>query len=411
MRRVVLLLFLALAACSTPAPPSGVEPPEPYLVMVSFDGMRHDMIDRTETPAFDRLARAGARAAGIIPSYPSKTFPNHYTLATGLYPGNHGIVDNTFYDPAFDATYRIGDTTTVRDGRWYGGEPIWVTAERQGRTAASFFWVGSEAAIDGVRPTYFKYYDESVPYAARVDTVLAWLDLPADQRPRLVMLYFDEPDHSGHVEGPDAPAVDSVVRGLDAVLGQLLDGIAARPIAGQTHVLVMSDHGMEAVPPPNVVYLDDYVDLGGVRVINSATHALPYFTGAEDRLWSVYETLVDRLEHATVYLREETPVDWRYRDNRRIGELVVAAEPGWILREREWSPWRGGGTHGWDPAHPAMRGIFLGAGPAIRPGTALPAFENVHVYPLAARLLGLRPAPGIDGRLDPFAGMLRESSP
>lgn len=407
MRRLAVLLIAVLAGCSSrqPAPPPDAGADD-YLVMVSFDGMRYDMIDRVSTPAFDRIARAGARADGLIPSYPTKTFPNHYTLATGLYPGNHGLVDNAFYDPAFDASYRLGDTTTVRDGRWYGGEPIWVTAERQGMRAASFFWVGTEAAIDGVRPTHFKYYDESVPYTARVDTVLAWLELPTDQRPRLVMLYFDEPDHAGHVHGPDAPAVDSVVEALDAVLGKLLDGLAALPIADRIHLMVMSDHGMEAVPEPNVIYLDDYVELDGVRVINNATQALLYFEG-EARLWSVYEALREHLEHATVYLREETPAEWHYRDSRRVGDLVVAAEPGWVIRQRDWRAWRGGGTHGWDPDHRAMRGVFLVAGPRVRPGARLPAFENVHIYPLAAHLLDLLPAAGIDGRLDAFGPVLQ----
>src|SRR5690554_5696354 len=172
-------LLILLAGCSTAPPPAptGSGPGDahedvPYLVMVSFDGMRHDFLDRVPTPGFDRVARAGIRARSLIPSYPTKTFPNHYTLATGLYPGNHGLVDNAFYDPAFQALYALGDRESVEDGRWYGGEPIWATAERQGLTAASFFWVGSEA--EGLRPTYWKAYDASVPNEARVDTVLSW---------------------------------------------------------------------------------------------------------------------------------------------------------------------------------------------------------------------------------------------
>jgi predicted AlkP superfamily pyrophosphatase or phosphodiesterase len=221
------------------------------------------------------------------------------------------------------------------------------------------------------------------------------------------MLYFHQPDSEAHRSGPDAASVDSVVEELDGLLGALLDGIEALPIAHQIHVMVMSDHGMEAAPASHVVYLDDYVDLEEVRVINNTTQAFLYLDGNEQRLWTFYEALTERLEHATVYIREETPVPWRYRHNRRIGDLVIAAEPGWVLRTRDWSPWSGGGMHGWDPAHRAMQGIFVAAGPQIEPGSRLPAFENVHVYPLAARLLGLVPAPDIDGRLDVFESVLR----
>lgn len=413
VRSASLLLLATLASGCTPeAAPSPVPGPAPvdtvgraeegppYVVMVSLDGMRHDFADRVPTPNLDRLAATGVKARGLIPSYPSKTFPNHYTLATGLYPADHGIVDNAFYDPAFDAIYALGDSETVRDGRWYGGEPIWVTAERQGLVTASFFWVGTEAEIDGVRPTYFKYYDGDLPYPARVDTVLHWLSLPEPQRPRLVLLYFSEPDHTAHVLGPEDPAVDSVVAAMDVLVGRLMDGIARLPIADRVNLLVMSDHGMAPVPSERVVYLEDVVDLDGVRVINNTTQTFLYFDGDESRLWAVYEVLQERLTNARVYLREETPERLHYRDSRRIGDLVVVAEPGWVIGSREGREWTGGGMHGWDPYWRLMHGTFVAAGPGLVEGARLPAFQNVHVYPLVAHLLGLDPAAGIDGRLE-----------
>lgn len=400
----ILALGLALgaAACGLPelAP---VTVPDPgtdasYVVMVSFDGMRHDFIDRVETPAFDRVAGTGVRAAGLIPTYPSKTFPNHYSIATGLYPSSHGLVDNTFYDPALDALYRISDRAAVRNSRWYFGEPIWVTAESQGVRTASYFWVGTEARVAGVQPSYFKYYDESVPYAARVDTVLNWLSLPGLRRPRLVMLYFDEPDGTAHRMGPDHPDIDAVVRELDRHLGRLLDGIEALAIADQVTVVLVSDHGMARVPRDSVIHLEDHADLDGVRATHNGTQTLLYFGGDTARVEAVFRAL-DGVPHATVYHRADTPDRWHYDHSRRIGELVVAADPGWVIQPRSRSPWSGGGMHGWDPSYRAMHGIFLATGPGLRRELRIPAFENIHVYPFVAHLLGLEPAP-VDGRLE-----------
>lgn len=406
----LLLGALWAAACGI-AGPGPVTVPEPadsetsYVVMVSFDGMRYDFIDRADAPHFQAVADAGVRATGLIPGYPTKTFPNHYGIATGLYPSNHGLVDNTFYDPHFDALYSIGNRDAVQDPRWYWGEPIWVTAETQGVRTASYFWVGPEAAIQGVQPSNFKYYDGTVPYTARVDSVLHWLALPDSARPRLVMLYFDEPDATVHAQGPDHPAVDAMVEELDGHVGRLLDGIENSPVADRVTVILLSDHGMEAVPEDHVVFLDDHANLDGVRVIYSSTQALLYFDGDSARVERVYAAL-EALPHATVYRKADTPWRWHYDHGRRIGDLVVAADPGWVLRSREWSPWRGGGTHGWDPYHRAMHGIFLATGPRIRPGLVIPAFENVHIYPFVAHLLGLEPAADIDGRLEVLESVL-----
>lgn len=421
MRRTRLLfpvlVLVATATCATPPPDrpdrtaGDREGTEPYVVLVSFDGMRHDMIDRADTPYFDRVAGGGIRAEGLIPSYPTKTFPNHYTLATGLYPARHGLVDNAFHDPAFGADYRLGDTDAVRDGRWYGGEPIWVTAERQGVHAASYFWVGTEAAIDGVRPTYFKEYDGSIPYEARVDTVLHWLSLPRPDRPRLILLYFDEPDHTGHRLGPDAPAVDSMIERMDRILGRLIEGIDDLPIRDRVHLVLVSDHGLEHVPEDHVVYLEDAVSLEGVRVLNNSTQALLYLEGDTARAHAIQRAVNDRLEHVTAYRPEQTPAHWHYEGNPRIGDLVVAADPGWVIGRRGARPRSSGGTHGWDPTSRAMHGIFLARGPGLRAGRTIAAFENIHVHPLVAHLLEIEPAEDIDGRLETLQSVLRIRAP
>ena len=437
VRGVPLLLAVALAgACAQPpAPPppppapagpaTPAVPPEPvapaapvppadetgsYVVMVSFDGMRHDFLDRVPTPAFDRVAAEGVRARGLVPSYPSKTFPNHYTLATGLYPGRHGLVDNNFYDPSVDALYSMYDREAVEDGRWYGGEPIWMTAERQGRTAASFFWVGSEA--EGLRPTYWKVYDHDFPNAARVDTVLAWLDLPSTRRPRLIMLYFADVDGAAHRWGPDAPQVDAAVVAVDALLGRLLDGLDRRAIGDRVNVVLVSDHGMAPVPESNVVYVEDYVDLEGVTAVDGATQVQLYMGGDENRIWEIHDALAGRIPHAAVHFREELPERWHYGASPRVGEIVVTADLGWMVAPaRGERAWRGGGMHGWDPAHRSMHGIFLAAGPGVDRAGVIPSFENIHVHPFVAALLGIEPAPGIDGRAEVLAPyVLRETA-
>jgi len=236
--------------------------------------------------------------------------------------------------------------------------------------------------------------------------VLHWLSLPPPDRPRLVMLYFDEPDGTAHRHGPDDPAVDAVVRGLDGHLGRLLDGIDTLPIADRITVILVSDHGMAPVPADSVVCLDDYTDLDGVRTVANGTQALLYFDGDTARANGVYQDLHERLSRADVYRKGETPEAWHYDDARRIGDLIVAARPGWMVGLRDRSTWSGGGMHGWDPREPAMHGIFLAAGPRIREGVRIPAFENVHIYPLLAHLLGLEPATDIDGRLDVLQGIL-----
>lgn len=417
LHHALALGFSFWAAACAPPEPGPVTVPDPresetsIVVMVSFDGMRHDFLDRADAPNFQRVASRGVRAEGLIPGYPSKTFPNHYSIATGLYPAHHGLVDNSFYDPVFDATYSLGDREAVQDGRWYWGEPIWVTAERQGVRTASYFWVGTEAPIQGIQPTYFKYYDGSVPYAARVDSVLHWLSLPASERPRLVLLYFAQPDGTAHRMGPEDPAVDDVVAELDAHLGRLVDGIEALPIADHVTLILVSDHGMMQVPADSMVYLDDYVDLEGVRVVYNSTQSLLYLDGDTARIESIYQALAGRLSRATVYRKGETPARWHYDEGRRIPDLIVAADPGWMIRLRAWDPWSGGGMHGWDPQEPDMQGIFIAAGPQIRPGVTIPAFENIHVYPFIAHLLGLDPADGIDGSLEVLRGTLLQTEP
>jgi predicted AlkP superfamily pyrophosphatase or phosphodiesterase len=293
----------------------------------------------------------------------------------------------------------------VRDARWYGGEPIWVTAERQGMVAGAFFFVGSEAAVGGVSPTLVRNYDGSISNSTRVGTVLEWLQLPAERRPHIVMLYFSDVDDAGHRFGPDSPEVEAAVQRVDQALGQLLDGIAELPIAEQVNLILVSDHGMSAQDTTRAEYMDDFVELGGVRTVGAGPYST-LWVGDSARADEVRTKLNGGLQHARAYRRYEIPERFRYRDNDRAGDILVLAEPGYQVLRRSGRPYTGG-AHGYDPASYTMHGIFFAQGPRIPAGLTIPAFENVHVYPLVAHLLGLEPNPRADGRLEVLQPLLR----
>ena len=393
---------------TTPGGTGGINAPEtldkPYLVLVSFDGFRHDYLDRYETPSFDRVAARGVSAEALVPPYPSLTFPAHYTIATGLHPERHGLVGNRFFDPARGEEYNYRDRASVEDGTWYGGEPIWVTAETQGMVAGAMLLVGTEADVGGVRPTFWTRYADRGTHRERVDEVLDWLALPPGRRPHLVTLYFSSVDGAGHRTGPASPAVAEAVEQADADLGRLLDGIDALPHGGAVSVVLVSDHGMAAVRPGGTIDLSAVADLRGVRAIVSGPGANLFVAGGAARARAVRDDVNDGIGDAGLtggraYLRNEVPAALRYRDNPRIGDVVVVADPGFMFAFG--TPRPPAGMHGWDPRHPDMHGIFLASGPDIGPGRRIGPVESVDLYPFLARLLRLAPNPDVDG--DPAA--------
>lgn len=414
-RRLVVALALLFAAAAPAAAQDGGgsgghNRPEqlgkPYVVLVSFDGFRHDYLDRYDLPTFREFARRGARAESLIPVFPSKTFPSHYSMVTGLYPGRHGIVGNRFYDPGLRAQFRMGDTLAVRDARWWGGEPIWVTAEKKGMVTASMFWVGSEAPIRGIRPSHFHTYDGSRKNDLRVAQVLDWLSLAPERRPHFITLYFSDVDNAGHDHGPDSGEVERAARLADRLLRRLLDGIAALPHGDRVHVVVVSDHGMAKAGPDGRIFLDDVIELDGVRVLESGAVASLWFDDAA-RIAPAVATLRGRLKHVAVYRPGEMPERLHLDGNARVGHILLVAEEGFLVGARASLRNPAPGQHGYEPRDESMHGIFLALGPRIRPGARVPSFESVHVYPLLARLLDLDPVPGVDARLDPLAAILR----
>ena len=380
---------------------------KPYVVVVSFDGFRHDYMEMFDTPNFDRVAAAGARADGLIPVFPSLTFPAHYSIATGLYPGSHGLVTNTFYDQALDRTYSLSDRETVEDGRWYGGEPIWVTAEKQGMVSAAFYFVGSEADVQGIRPSHWKRFDPIVPNEVRVDTVLTWLGRAEEERPHFVALYFAETDYAGHRFGSrENPELARAVGQVDQALGRLLDGLDELPHGNQVFVLLVSDHGMSDVRPEGHYALDEITDLSGARLTSGGTVGILFVEGGEERIERLRAQLDEGMPQAEVYRSREAPARLNLNGHPRFGDLVVVPQEGYTIGI---GPRRGSsrGMHGWDPRFRSMHGIFLVRGPGIDAGTRLPRIEGVDIYPFMARVLGLEPAAGIEGDPDALAALGR----
>lgn len=398
------VLALCAAAAAVPAQrPSTAGQSKPYVILVSFDGMKPEYLQRIDLPNFQRVMQGGVRSVGMIPTFPSKTFPNHYSIVTGMRAETHGLVGNNFWDPARNEAYRMSDTLKVTDGSWYRGEPIWATAEKQGMKAASFFWVASEAAIGGVRASYWKKYSGRVPNFARVDTVLTWLALPAASRPHMITLYFSQTDDAGHAHGPLSPQVDTAAKSVDAALGRLMDGVARLPLRDSVYFVLVSDHGMSETHPRWYAGLDTLIDMNGVRLGEAGTLANLYVQGGRDRAAVLRDSINRRMRHGRAYLRGEVPAHLHYDKDPRVGDIVVVMEDHFQIGRAD-RPAREGGGHGWDPTFPSMHAIFVASGPGIPAGKVIPSFENIEIYPWLTEILGLRPAPGIDGR----RGFLRD---
>lgn len=386
---------------------------KPTVILISLDGFRYDYLDKYKPPTLNRLARAGVRAKWMVPSFPTKTFPNHYTIATGLYPEHHGIVENNVYD--FGEIFRIDDRSRVQESRWWLGEPIWVTAEKQNQIAASYFFVGSEAKVAGELPTFWRTYNGRVPPEMRVDQVLGWLDLPANKRPTMITMYFSDTDDAGHEFGPDAEETRYAVLNTDRYVRQLVDGLTVRGISDRVNIVIVSDHGMAARDQRDAVVLDDYFDT------TDKTLADPILTTGE--IWQIFPKPgkedvifegVKNIKHATCWKRAQIPARLHYSDSDRIAPIVCSSDEGWSMTSRarfetakksdDFDKIRG--AHGYDNKYESMRATFIARGPAFKSGYLAEPFENIHVYEMLCKILGLKPAKN-DGRLAKVSGILR----
>lgn len=384
------LLFTCgfIASCHTP-PPVASGP----LILISIDGFRWDYLQRHDAPTLKALAAGGVHATRLTPSYPSKTFPNHYTLVTGLYPQNHGIVANWFYDPADNAKF---DMSKIEPRWWNQGEPVWITAEKQGVRSGCFFWPGSETELQGRRPSLFKPFDKKLKATERVDGLLAWLALPPEQRPKLATLYFDIVDDMGHRFGPLAPETAAAVKEADDAVARLLAGLERLGLRTGANLVIVSDHGMSEITPEQTVFLEDLMDISQVRV-----EATGPYGGVRPKEGVDVDRLIAGIRakappQIQVYRREEMPPRLHYSRGPRVPPILLLADDHWQVEERgRWSlSWarNSKGTHGWDPATTNMGALFIANGPAFKRRVEIPDVANIHVYNLLCAVLGVTPA-------------------
>jgi predicted AlkP superfamily pyrophosphatase or phosphodiesterase len=426
MKNLFRLLLCSLAAfsfgCATQHPlPSSADgsaghKPTP-LLLISIDGYRYDYLQRGLSSTLAMLARGGVQAASMQPAFPSLTFPNHYTLVTGLSPDHHGVVNNTMFDPQL-GKFSMSSHKAVSDGRWWAeGTPIWETADQHGLRTATMFWPGSDADIHGRYPDYWRSFDINVTPVQRVDQVLAWLDLPAAERPSFLTLYFDAVDHAGHVYGPDTPQVDAALRETDVALSQLVQGLKQRGLFDRINLIVVSDHGMAAVPEANSVMIDQLIPLGQVQTVSLGILAgfNPTSDSVEARaaFHKVEQMLEQPQQHMQCWDKTRVPTRLAYGHNARVPQLLCLANLHWRITTSEYAAKRKDrlslGEHGFDNAEPLMQAVFVAHGPAFRVGAKVPAFPNVDVYPLMTHLLDLPPAAN-DGNYDAVKSMLKPAA-
>jgi predicted AlkP superfamily pyrophosphatase or phosphodiesterase len=365
---------------------------KPYLVLVSIDGFRWDYPELPETPALDRIATMGMRAEALQPVFPTLTFPNHFSIATGVYPASHGIVANEFPHESGNGWYHYKDRSTVQDGRWYQAEPIWVTAEKQGMLTAAYYFVGTEADVAGIRPSSWHVFDASVSGAERVEQVIEWLSEPPETRPHLLTLYFEDVDDDTHWYGPGSPESLEAIRRVDSQLQMLLDGIGNLAHADEVYLVLLSDHGMAAYSEgePTLV-LDQLVSLEGSRSVEGGTYVFLHFEQADRaRAERIRNTVNQGWNCGRALLPDEAPSGWRTGSGGRFPDLLLMADPGCAVistedRRGKITP----GDHGWVPEMPEMRGIFYAMGPRIPAGLRIGVVQATDVYPLMMSILGL----------------------
>ncbi|RRQ50045.1 alkaline phosphatase family protein [Maribacter algicola] len=380
-------------------------------MLISLDGFRWDYVARFKPPFLSKFIQDGVQAESLIPTFPSKTFPNHYTIATGMFPDKHGIVSNSFYSHEKGLTYSIGNRKVVEDGTFYKGTPLWIQAGRSGMVTASYFFVGSEANIMGSWPTYYKKYNESVKNEERVSQALKWLALPAKERPHLITMYFSDMDDTGHRFGPNADAdLIKTLMKLDKNLESLFQGVKATGLP--VNIIIVSDHGMAEVPKEQYIATDSLKNDSRYRLVDNGA-LLNIHVKNNQNLEEVLSLLRQKENHFKVYKTSETPGFEYDPKNPDWGQIQIIPDFGYYFAKQDKietviskskTPF---GVHGYDPKHKEMHGIFYANGPGFKSGHEIAAVKNIHIYPLVCKILGLPVPPNIDGNLQVVQEVLK----
>jgi len=388
---------------------------EQYVVLVSFDGFRYDYTERVSTPNFDAVASNGVKAVSLKPVFPSFTFPNHYSIATGCYADKHGILANEFLNELGEYSYK--NKTTVQDAKWYKAEPIWVTAEKAGLITATYFWVGSEAPIGGYYPTYYKNYQNGIEPNEKINQAKAWLKLPIEKRPRFVCLYFNEPDHAGHVYGEDSDEVIYQIKESDKILGQLIKELKTLDIYNNINIVIVSDHGMVNVSNERLININDHLPewtrnnqnlYGRGPVMNIAFEN--YDNDIQLNIPDSYNNfLKEYIPHVKIKTSKNNK-ELHYHNP--MFDYILIADEGWMIySDGDIRKYNNKlpvvGMHGYDSNSMNMHAIFYAYGPKIKKDLKIDTFELIHIYPLLCKLLGIEPYENIDGKLEVLKPILQ----
>ncbi|MCF6268108.1 MAG: ectonucleotide pyrophosphatase/phosphodiesterase [Melioribacteraceae bacterium] len=386
--------------------------PKPYVLLVSFDGFRWDYLNRDITPNLNEVINNGVRASSLRPVFPSKTFPNHLSIITGMFAENHGIIFNHFENVETTATYSLSDSSAVRNPDWYKGEAFWTTAEKNGIKTASFFWPGSELNDTNRRPTYFKKYEHNLPYKERIDGVIDWLKLPQNERPHFITLYFDDTDTYGHEFGPNSPEINKSIKRLDGLVGYLNEELLKIGMKDSLNIIFVSDHGMTEVAPSRAINLENI--LKGFNYKIGGTKTVTMIEPNVDDFDSVYARLDRNQNHFKLYKKESMPEYYHFNKSDNIYSILLVAELGWsIVNNRQLSIMSindGGGNHGFDNNSIDMHAIFVANGPNFKAGYKTGSLWNIDIYPLLCKIFNIEPNKNIDGKLERIEFILSEKT-
>jgi len=410
---VAALVLLLDATVSFAAGSGGVnsaaQRDKPYLILISIDGFRWDFQDLHDTPALDRIAANGVRAEALVPVFPTLTFPNHYSIATGLYPANHRLIGNHFPSQDRLKFYSHRDRESVQDGSWYGGEPIWVAAEKNGMVSAAYYFVGTEADVSGIPMTYWNQFDASVPGMRRVDQVLEWLTMPAEKRPHLITLYFEDVDAATHSFGAGSRESIASVRRVDQYIEALMQGVGELSIADEVYVVVVSDHGHSLFDGESQPFIiDSVVDLDDLIVVDHGTAAFLYLREPDiERAAAIRDAINSAWRHGRAMLHSGAPVGWHVTEDGGFADIIVQANQGHgVFSSRKAAKSSSRSDHGWPPESKEMHGIFMASGPRLPGGVRIPAIGAIDVYPLLMEILGLDITTPVDGNLNTLPVLL-----
>jgi predicted AlkP superfamily pyrophosphatase or phosphodiesterase len=406
---LILLVSTATHAAGSGGINAADQRDKPYLVLISIDGFRWDYQDANNTPGLDRIAAGGVRAESMQPVFPTLTFPNHYSIATGLYPANHRLIGNKFPSKDRSKFYSLTDRESVQDGSWYGGQPVWVAAEKGGMVTAAYYFVGTEAPVDGVPMTYWHTFDPSVPGPKRVDKALEWLSMPDESRPHLITLYFEDVDAATHRYGPGSSQSVAAIEKVDGYLDTLMTQIGELPIADDVYIVIVSDHGQSASKTnERPLIIEEVVSIDGLTVVDHGAAAFIYFPEPDrDLALGIRNAINESWEHGRAMLRDEVPKEWRVTAAAGFADVIVQAQPGYgVFSTTRLAGSMSRGDHGWAPEFSDMYGIFLASGPRLPKGVVIPPINAVDIYPLLMEILGLPITTPIDGDVTRMTDLL-----